>query len=144
MDTVDYKKISKTTGIPLKEILEAVSYDSTKTGIIISTDDAREAFYVLTKLLDISLSQWNKISLEDLKKADTKKMVWEVYEKSPPGSESNQLSFEKLFLMCNSTEELVYLREEFDPGTEEEIRITQKICKIYEEDKEEEKTEGDD
>lgn len=139
MDNVDYKKLSKITKIPLKEILEAVSYDSAKTGIIISTDDAREAFYVLTKLLDTSLSQWNKISLEDLAKADTPNKVWQVYEKSPPGSESNQLSFEKLFLMCNKVEELVFLREEFEPGTEEEIRITQKICKVYEEDEKEEK-----
>lgn len=139
MDTVDYKKISKKTGIPLKEILEAVSYDSKKIGIITTTDDAREAFYVLTKLLNASLCQWNKISLEDLAKADTKKKVWDVYELSPLGSESNQAAFEKLFLMSNTVDDLVYLREEFEPGTEEEIRITQKICKIYEEDKKEEK-----
>lgn len=130
-----FKKIAKETGLSVKEIKEAVVDQDSDVGLIKldikNIEDAKETFIFFQKILHKHLEEWNKLSLEELEKASTIDQVTYVFENVPPESEAYIKTFNKLFLMINSVEDLTGFYYWFDTGSPEATIILQKIYKIY-------------
>lgn len=131
-----FKRISKDTGIPVSEIKEANmdqnSDDVNSINLEISNlEEAKENFVFLTKLLQKSLEDWNKLALVEAEKAYTPDQVMYVFENAPPETESYIEAFNKLLLMHNSVSELADFYYYFDIGSPEGKVILKKIINLY-------------